>query len=158
MTAKATEPVEEAPQKVEAPDIYGTQMGCEIENEEKDQEAIAASTINELKKQIKRVSNKRSIYIAAKLSGSNQDSLLKSLSDKLNQIEADITTCKGLQQRGETKVRLDALKHKSQGNGLGHGKQTMLFVEDTLAQLDFRRDDIKKEVSASFYCICKSHH
>lgn len=121
------------------PDIKELEMDIDT----KEQEAISLSEINELKKQIKRVSNKRSIYIAAKLSGANQDPALKLLVETLNNIESDINMCKGLQQRGESKVRIDLLKYKASGNS---SKTTMLFVDETLAQMEYRKEDIKKEV------------
>lgn len=108
-------------------------------------ESNCLSTINELKKQIKRISNKRAIYIAGKLSGINQDEKLRGFGDMLSNMDADIVTCKGLQQRGEIKIQVGSLKHRLSGTGTN---KAFVFIDETLAQLEYRKEDIKREVYA----------
>lgn len=107
-------------------------------------ESVAQSEINELKKLMKRMSNKRSIYIASKLSGTNQDYSLKEMSDRLADVEADITFCKNSKQRGENKIKADLMRTKLKLWSMS--KIPTIGVDEGVAQLEFVKTDLKEQV------------
>eukprot|EP00981_Chlorochromonas_danica_P010206 scaffold3057_cov163-Ochromonas_danica.AAC.12 len=66
--------------------------------------------ISEIKKQIKRIGNKRAIIIAGKFSGDGQDPTLKKLTRSLELAEADLTRCQSLKQCGDTRIKAGELR------------------------------------------------
>jgi len=99
------------PMIIPTPAISSIEEQQSSEEKEKALADISYAKINELKKQLKSIGNKRSIWIASKFSvGEGQDTLLKRVSLQLSYIEQDISSCNGTLAKGETKIFIDSLK------------------------------------------------
>jgi hypothetical protein len=102
-----------------------------------DQQAIA--TISELKKDLKRLSNKRAIYIAARMSGLSQDENLRDLEGKLAKIEDDIMKRKSAYQKG------DELISSSTGDTGSRSKKNV-SLQSLITSLELERSGLKEKV------------
>ena len=106
---------------------------------------IAQNEISELKKLIKRLGNKRSMYVASKLSGSNQDETLKALNEDLNDVENDYSRVKFAEDRGESYVKLNMLKLEFLVP-LSLGRSDQLSLESAYTQLEEMRAQVKEQI------------
>lgn len=98
-------------------------------------------SINDMKKMIKRISNKRSIAIAAQLSGESQDKLLKDFVDVLANVEHDISYCQLAQSRCEHKIAPSSLRSR-----IWKDKGQQLDITIVQTKLEQKRDDLKEAV------------
>lgn len=96
--------------------------------------------INEMKKMIKKISNKRSMAIAAQLSG-DQDKLLSEFSSLLSKVEADITFCRSAISRCEHKISASILKSQ-----LWKDKGQPLDIAMVQQKLESKREELKESV------------
>ena len=95
-----------------------------------------AARINELKKDLKRLSNKKAIYIAARMSGKSQDEKLHALEGKLVKIEEDIAKRKSAYQKGEI------LSSTSAPDGSRKG----ISLESLITTLELEKGSLKDKV------------
>lgn len=106
---------------------------------------IAQNEISELKKLIKRLGNKRSMYVASKLSGSSQDETLKALNEDLNDVEADYSRVKFAEDRGESFVKLNIMKVELLVP-LSLGRSDQISLESAYTQLNEMRMQVKEHI------------
>lgn len=97
--------------------------------------------INDMKKILKKVSNKRSMAIAAQLSGEYQDTLLKEFTDLLARVEHDIAHCEVAVTRCEHKIKLSALRSQLWKD---HGQA--VDIATTVTKLTAKREELKESV------------
>ena len=111
------------------------------EDNTEEEQPVSQSEINELKKEITRISNKRAMLIAAKLSGSGQDQSLKDCEKTVSQADAEL-------------ARLSVQKQRSKA--LGAEKASSLLVDGGVSmplarlqsELEQLRSIAKDEVKA----------
>jgi hypothetical protein len=104
--------------------------------------------INELKKRLKAIANRRSIYVASKFSGEGQDPTLKRCTLQLSYVEQDISMCTGIVAKGENKVYADSLKSIALlGDIIAAAKDMTTSVTKVLPQLEALKSSLKEEVT-----------
>ena len=117
---------------------------------------ITYTRINELKKRMKTIANKRSMYIASKFSaGETQDATLKRSSLQLAYAEEDISMCTGAVAKGENKIFGDALKSIAVLNEIlkiTPAKDMMISIQKVLPMLETHRNELKEEVRGCLFC------
>jgi len=92
-------PAKASPAKVQvAPSV---QEIYNSDDEYEDVQPVSQSEINELKKEITRISNKRAMLIAARLSGSGQDKDLKEAEKNVSQADAELARISVQKQRSK---------------------------------------------------------
>lgn len=91
---------------------------------------------SDLKKALKRISNRRALVIASQLSGDTQDASLKKWTRTAELIEVDLTRCRGLQGRGESRIKAGELK-----SNVAPGAQALaaLRIETVVRELEEKR-------------------
>ncbi len=103
-----------------------------------------AEEISEMKKEIKRLVNKRAIYVASKLSGTGQDITLKACDIKCNKIDAELAVIKGVINRTEAGIKVvqtGGFRSEFVENSF------MMSPESVARELEGLRTAIKDEVS-----------
>lgn len=115
-------------------------------NQKTDEEPLEVpdfrENINDMKKILKKISNKRSMAIAAQLSGEYQDTLLKDFTDLLARVEHDIAHCEVAVTRCEHKIKLSALRSQLWKD---HGQA--VDIPTAIAKLTAKREELKESVS-----------
>ncbi len=113
-------------------------------------ERIGALTdFSDMKKKLKRIANKRSLVIASKLSGDDQDAELRKHGRALELLEADLSRCRGAQQRGNTRIEAGELKTKK--SSTSHASSA-LRIDAVLQELEDERSHLKEQVTLSRPC------
>ena len=111
--------------------------------------------INEYKKELKRIQNRRAIFIASKLSGDSQDSNLKESENTLKRLESEISKFRIMQSRDNIDgIHINNLKsefykfdvHKDAYSRLMPRSQTMIQMEDLLESLESDKNILKNKV------------
>eukprot|EP01033_Poteriospumella_lacustris_P016311 gene16311-11660_t len=97
--------------------------------------------INDMKKILKKISNKRSMAIAAQLSGEYQDTLLKEFTELLTRVEHDIAHCEVAVTRCEHKIKLSALRSQLWKD---HGQA--VDIAATVPKLTAKREELKESI------------
>lgn len=97
--------------------------------------------INDMKKILKKISNKRSMAIAAQLSGEYQDTLLKEFTELLSRVEHDIAHCEVAVTRCEHKIKLSTLRSQLWKD---HGQAVEIAA--TITKLTAKREELKESV------------
>jgi hypothetical protein len=112
-------------------------------------------SINDLKKQLKRVSNKRAIHIAARMgTGESQDALLKEYESKLNKVELDLAKWKAAFQRGETSVpSASSAKNDATKESQASQSRKSIPLESLITRLELERTHIKDKVRTFFLAV-----
>ena len=115
------------------------QRAEESSGDEEDLVVISQSEISEMKKSLKRMSNKRAMTIAARLSGSGQDPVLKEYEKMANQAEAEIARLNFQKQRSK------APSSEKASSVLLESTKTM-SVDKLLVMLENMRANAKEDV------------
>ncbi len=123
----------------------GTETFPDSGEDAKFEEQNYMGEINEWKKQLKRIANKRSLVIAAQLSGDSMDPMLKQSSMQVGILEQDIQTCKSALERGEKKIKADLLK-----SDIIQNKTDLVSLEKRIGELEYERGRLKDMVI--IYC------
>eukprot|EP01038_Epipyxis_sp_PR26KG_P011741 gene11741-15711_t len=101
--------------------------------------------INGLKKQLKRIQNKRAMYVASKLSGDSQDEMLKSCEKILVKVENELMSFRLMkQQKGN--VELDVMRLQSDLIDFDQIHSSVISIDQIIHQLDSLRNDCKEQV------------
>ena len=116
---------------------------------------MSLEDISELKKELKRLINKRSIFVATRLSGANQDNELKTCDVNTNKLDAEIAVVKAMKSRGERTVPAD--KYRSEFITL-HAHQAPHSPDSVIAKLESVRTQIKDQVSVRCSSIFTHSH
>lgn len=110
--------------------------------------------ISELKKQMKRIQNKRAIFVAGKLSGKSMDPLLKQSETSLKAIEAEISFFKSMINKTEP-----TYKNEVSSAFVDLGSDGKIEAETVLRQLEAIRVDIKDDVrKQNSIIVCRNCH
>jgi hypothetical protein len=101
---------------------------------------------------MKRINNKRSLYIASKLSGSGQDERLKELSNALNDIDIDLNRCKLMEEKGEKSINFKLLKSNLDDLFLTNGLtlSELIDLSKVIRILDFKKSEMRELVRSFF--------
>lgn len=94
---------------------------------------------------MKKITNKRSLAIANRLSGKNQDPLLKELGNYLRKLEFDLEFCKEMQRKSEKKIQREDIKTNLDHFNLP--KASSLNLIDVLSSLELDKAETKERVS-----------
>lgn len=100
--------------------------------------------ISEIKKQIKRISNKRAIIIAGKFSGAGQDPSLKKLTRSLELAEADLARCQSLKQCGDTRIKAGELRSSIVTSS--HGSAA-LRLDSVIGDLEVMKSELREMIN-----------
>ena len=100
-----------------------------------DKDLPTAQQISDMKKELKRLSNRRALAIAARLSGPSQDRALADLNSKLNALESDLSRVKQMKQKSASMASSKLIDGGSS-----------LPIESLLTKLDALKVDVKDKV------------
>lgn len=101
--------------------------------------------ISDLKKALKRISNKRALIIASKFSGDDQDAALKKLIRDSESLEADLSRCRSLQGLGEARIKAGELR--SNIAPAAHGNASIRIdtvIRDAENMKSYLKEEIRK--------------
>lgn len=95
--------------------------------------------ISEMKKDLRRISNKRAIYVASKLSGANQDPALKESEKLASWTDAEMARLRQQQQKSKT-------PSTERGSSLLIDNGILMGIEKVVAKLEILRTDAKDQI------------
>lgn len=100
--------------------------------------------INEVKKTLKRIVNKRSLAVAAQLSGDHQDALLHDFTKVLSKVEADISHLLSLSAQCVHKIKPEELRSQ-----VIRSQKSQLDIAFVIPKLESKREELKEAVSST---------
>lgn len=113
----------------------------EFSNETNNEEgSLSAIDVNEIKRDVKRISNRRALVIASRLSGNNQDSGLKNSEKMVTRAEAEIARMRSIKLKNPAEKVSSVLIE----NG------AMMTLDSLRQKLESLRNDSKDDVFVTF--------
>ena len=118
-----------------------------VDLEEPDSNPVPLVNISELKNELKRLLNKRELFIAYKLSGSTQDISLKESEGVLTRVDLELNMFNGIIQRGELVLPVHAVKSQFLQQFVSiTSPNSNIHLEKYVTYLNKLKDDYKGKV------------
>jgi hypothetical protein len=133
----ASVPITITPSSGSVPVLTALAASKESNSEE---EPLSAIDINEIKRDVKRISNRRALVIASRLSGNNQDTGLKNSEKMVTRTEAEIARLRSIKLKNPAEKVSSILIE----NG------AMMMMDSLRQKLENLRNDTKEDV----FVIC----
>ncbi len=113
-----------------------------------EKEVLTAAQISELKKELKRLSNKRALVIAERISGRKQDTILSTWETQLKNIDAEVNRLKKTKVPATAALSKDTCLDKFSSYLIDNGQQSSF--DRLMARLEKLKNETKDQVSLSF--------
>ena len=152
-----TQPIIEAPPTKPQPSIPSVIIAEESIVEETidngTNNIVPLVNISELKNDLKRLLNKRELFVAFKLSGSSQDMSLKESEGVLTRVDLELNMFNGMLQKGEVVLPARALKSQFlQQFVSATSPSSNIHLEKFVRFLNQLKDDCKEKVNINCSC------
>jgi len=119
-----------------------------------DSNPVPLVNISELKNELKRLLNKRELFIAYKLSGSTQDISLKESEGVLTRVDLELNMFNGIIQRGELVLPVHAVKSQFLQQFVSiTSPNSNIHLEKYVTYLNKLKDDYKGKVWTVLLCV-----